>query len=324
MNSMGSGFVKVLFTFVGFVAAVGVVGKPALSRGMTGLTDSNQDTAPPVVTPVTGSNWIRQIGLRNPGRSAMGKRGGKGPSPAPKKRERRIIHRIFSLYRTNRLTVPELMNETFTLTGADLYRLNCQTCHGPDGKGAPPEIKSLLDPVRGASPGLIQRRMKNRGRSIDEQFARELAASADSTLRRRLGEGGEKMPPFGHLRGDEVDALLEYLKMLAEVPVSERQEMSVEQSVARVGEHVVKGTCHICHDAVGPGGGHMAMMRGIIPSLASFPRELSVQQVIRQVRAGSSGMMRMMGGEMMPSLPYLTEEEIAASYLYLVAYPPQR
>ncbi len=67
----------------------------------------------------------------------------------------------------------------------------------------------------------------------------------------------------------------------------------------------------------------MAMMRGIIPSLASFPKQNSIQQVVRQVKLGSSRMMRMMGGDTMPAFPYLSEEEIAAAYLYLVEYPPK-
>jgi mono/diheme cytochrome c family protein len=235
----------------------------------------------------------------------------------------RIIYRIFSFFRSDSRQTSHLLNETFVLTGADLYRLNCQSCHGPDGTGSPPEIKSLLDPVRGTSPTLIRQRMAEKGREIDEEFARELAANAEATLRQRLEEGGERMPSFEHLRGDEVEALLEYLKELAGVPEAGRKEILVTQSVARVGEHLVKANCHICHDATGPGGGHMAMMRGIIPSLASFPQQLSAQQVIRQVKMGSSRMMSMMGGDRMPAFPYLTEEEIAAAYLYLAEYPPR-
>lgn len=283
---------------------------------------------PPVVTRVTGSSWIKRIGIDRPSQTAMGQTGGTGPSLHSTKEELRIINRIFSLYRTDRLAVSQPMDEAFRLTGSDLYRLNCQSCHGPDGTGAPPEIKSLIDPVRGTSPILIQKKMEERGRPVDEDFALELAADADSALRHRLELGGEKMPPFPHLRGDEVESLLEYLKELAGVPAEEWNEILVPQSVARVGEHVVKGTCQICHDATGPGGGHMAMMRGIIPSLESFPRQLSVQQVVRQVKMGSSRMMqmmrmRMMRAEIMPAFPYVTEEEIAAAYLYLVAYQPQ-
>jgi len=236
-------------------------------------------------------------------------------------RMRGIMGRMLSLLRSDSRRAGQLMNESFVLTGADLYRMNCQSCHGPGGKGAPPEIQSLLDPVRGASPTLTMQRMQKLGRSIDRGMANDLAGQAEKTIRQRLQEGGEKMPPFRHLQGNEVDALLNYLKRLAGLPRSEWKDIQVAQSVARVGEHVVKGTCHTCHDATGPGGGHMAMMSGTIPSLASFPEQESLQNVVRQVEMGSSGMM---GGQTMPAYPYLTEDEVAAAYLYLAQYPPRQ
>lgn len=308
-------------------------------KASTNILGQQQQSVAPNVTPVVGSSWLKHLGISDTRATAMGRMGGDlPPNPSPRKEPGlstgeeaghsgrshmgRIMNRMFSMFRSDRQQVSKLMNETFVLTGSDLYRLNCQSCHGPDGKGAPPEIKSLIDPVRGASPTLVMQKMQKMGRSIDDAFAKELAANADSTLRQRLQQGGEKMPPFQHLRGDEVEALLNYLKELAGVPASERRGLLVTQSVARVGEHVVKGTCHICHDATGPGGGHMMMMRGIIPSLASFPEQLSMQQVVRQVELGSSGMMSMMGGQTMPAFPYITENESAAAYLYLVEYPP--
>ncbi len=214
-----------------------------------------------------------------------------------------------------------LLGEEFDLTGGDLYRLDCQSCHGPSGEGAPPEIKSLLDPVRGASAVAISARMKKLGRDISEEMADQLAAQGEATIRKRLAEGGEKMPAFEHLRGDEIDGLLAYLKTLADVPGADGAAVRVPQTAARVGEHLVKGTCHICHDATGPGG-HMAMMSGAIPSLASFTETSSPGAMAHQVRYGSAPMMRMMGGPSMPALPYLTADEVAAGYFYLAAYPP--
>ncbi len=99
---------------------------------------------------------------------------------------------------------------------------------------------------------------------------------------------------------------------------------AVKESGAHVGEQVIKGTCHICHDATGPGGTRMMiMMRGIIPSLASLPDDHSLEGVIRQVQYGTR-MMMMMRGNRMPPFPYFTDEEIAAAYLYLQAYPPTK
>lgn len=91
------------------------------------------------------------------------------------------------------------------------------------------------------------------------------------------------MPAFNHMRGDEVEALLAYLDQLADVPGGNHVARLVTESAARVGEHMVKGTCHICHDATGPGGGHMTMMRGVTPSLASLPEDQSLSSMTLQV-----------------------------------------
>ena len=57
---------------------------------------------------------------------------------------------------------------TVLLHGADLYRLNCEGCHGESGLGAPPEIASIINPVRATSVNLVLERMKSfdgRGRT---------------------------------------------------------------------------------------------------------------------------------------------------------------
>jgi len=314
----------------------GALGVVLPTQVAVGQADTNkQKAAAPVVTPVEGRSWMHHLGIADVRNTALGQMGGNEPAPTSRRQEpeltkpeqngplSRAVDRIFSLFRSESEESAKLMGDTFLLTGSDLYRLNCQSCHGPGGVGSPPEIKSLLGPVEGTSPALIQERMKKLGREINAKLAGELAAGAESSIRERLQHGGEKMPPFHHLRGDEVDALLVYLKDLAGVPVSEPRGQLVPQSIARVGEHVVKGTCHICHDATGPGGGHMAMMQGVIPSLASFPEQNSMQEIVRQVRMGSSRMMGMMGGSTMPAFPYITEEEAAAAYLFLLKYPPR-
>lgn len=313
----------------------------------------------PSVTAVRGASWLRHLGLRVD-QTRMGEMGGESQPPPSARTEPQlgtpgtgsmsggegggmmggggrdgmgmgpgmmgggvggVMHRFLGRYRSDRKSATALLGEAFELTGADLYRLNCQSCHGPKGEGAPPEIKSLLDPVRGATVSAIEARMKKAGHPIAETMAKQLAAQGEATLRKRLADGGKKMPAFAHLRGDEVDALLAYLRHLAGVTGPEAEPLLVPQTAARVGEHLVKGTCHICHDAVGPGG-HRAMMEGVIPSLGSFPQDQSLTGVVRQVEYGSGPMMRMMGGPAMPALPYITPEEVAAAYFYLEAYPP--
>ena len=290
-----------------------------------------------VVTPVRGPSVIARHGLALE-TTRLGQAGGSGSPPETARTEPPLaseigrgwrspmgaaLERFFSLFREGRADAAATLDETFVLTGADLYRLNCRSCHGPAGAGAPPEIPSYVGPVQGASAALIRRRLEARGAEVDDAFVRDLAADGEQTLRERLQNGGERMPAFPHLEGNEVDALIWYLKRQADVPEAIGQPHEVTESVARVGEHLAKGTCHVCHDATGPGGGRMMMMRGVIPSLASFAEQKSPDDLVRKVRDGASGMMGMMGGGRMPVYPYLTEEEILASYLYLITYPPR-
>ncbi len=128
------------------------------------------------------------------------------------------------------------------------------------------------------------------------------------------------MPPFAYLRGDEVEALIGYLETLADVPPGKRAGLLVPETVTSTGEHIARGTCHICHDATGTAPARM-MMQANIPSLASIPRERSLSGVVHQVQFGSSGMMKMMGNEVMPAYPYFSDEEIAA--VYFAAYSAQ-
>jgi mono/diheme cytochrome c family protein len=279
-----------------------------LEDGFTGLARRAQ-SRPAVsareasVTPVEGPSWLKHLGLRV-SETRLGEMGG-GPSISPTPRRE-----------------PDYPNRNnFAVTGADLFRINCRACHNPEGTGAPPEINSLIGPVQGMSPVLIRQRMKARGLDVDDSMVRDMAGQAEAAIRERLRQGGKKMPAFKYLRPDEVNALLAYLKQLAHVPGTRPGEQLVHESAIHMGEEVVKGTCHICHDATGPGGGRMQMMWGIIPSLASMPRERSLGSVVQQVEYGSR-MMMMMGGERMPPLPYLTEQEVAAAYYYLLNNPP--
>jgi len=113
-----------------------------------------------------------------------------------------------------------------------------------------------------------------------------------------------------NLREDEIEALIGYLQKLAGVASAENSNLLVRESTAHVGEQVVKGTCHICH-----------------ASLAGLLATHSLSSVQRQVRQGSpltTRIMTLVGGDAMPAYPYLTKEEIAAAYYYLVEYPPQQ
>jgi mono/diheme cytochrome c family protein len=319
------------------LASNGNTGKsPAADH--TGASGDTQHIDPAdLVTPAHGPSWLKHIGIFDIRASAMGEMGGyDAPPPSPRKEPEfpvetarsgnpmgmgmgGMMGRSYSNYRLSPSEAERLMGERFFLAGSDLFRLDCRSCHGPNGDGAPPEINSLIGPFQGTSPALLEKRMKKLGRPIGAKLAKDLAAQAEENIRQRLHNGGKKMPPFRHLDREEVNALLKYLMVHVGAPEYQGKEMLVKQSVSRVGEHLVKGTCQICHDATGPGIGRMGMMRGIIPSLASFPWEQSMQSIVWQVNLGSR---MMMGGQRMPAYPYITAEESAAAYLYLLQYPP--
>jgi len=278
-----------------------------------------------------GPSWLKHLGL-TVSQTRMGQVGGTDSVPAathgkqqispgastPPGELNSIMQRFLVTFRPGSKPASEILDEKFTVSGSDLYRWNCQACHGPAGQGATPEINSVLGPVQGTSPALTRKRMEARGLDVDDDMVQQVSELAEGSLRDRLQHGGKSMPSFEYLRADEVEALFGYLEKLAEVPPTKRDGLLVPESAARVGEHIVRGTCHICHDATGPGSGHVAMMQGTIPSLASIPKEHSLSGVVHQVQYGSCGMMKITGGEVMPAYPYFTEEEIAA--VYLVAY----
>ena len=326
----------IIISTVLVLASNGNTGKSALT-GHTGAGGDTQNLDPAnLVTPAHGPSWLKHLGIFDLRASAMGEMGGYDPPPPSPRKEPEfpvstarygnsmgmggMMGRSYSNYRLSPAELERLMGERFFLAGSDLYRLDCRSCHGPDKNGLPPEINSLIGPFEGTSPALIEQRMKKLGRPIGADMAKELASQAEENIRQRLQNGGKKMPPFKHLDREEVNALLNYLKAYVGAPESKGKEKLVMQSVSRVGEHLVKGTCQICHDATGPGVGRMGMMGGIIPSLASFPWEQSMQSVVWQVEFGSR--MMMMGGQRMPAYPYITAQEAAAAYLYLLQYPP--
>jgi len=65
---------------------------------------------------------------------------------------------------------------------------------------------------------------------------------------------------------------------MARVPGAERQQRDITEPAARVGELIVKGTCHICHDATGPDSRPTTVLSDVIPSLASIPRQKTLGQ----------------------------------------------
>jgi mono/diheme cytochrome c family protein len=188
----------------------------------------------------------------------------------------------------------------FELRGADLFRLNCRACHGPAATGSRsgvPPLHGALQPGKEPTPGGL---------------GPELA------VRHRLLVGGRVMPPFDHLDSEEVALLLGYLRSLAPGAPAPRDE-SLRRPAARVGEHLVKAVCQICHDAVG-GAARQPLDRAVI-TLADIPERFSVREFVRKVRSGAAHTGDAKGR--MPRFDYFSDAELEAAYVYLTAYPPR-
>jgi mono/diheme cytochrome c family protein len=210
------------------------------------------------------------------------------------------------------------------LSGADLYRLNCQSCHRAEGTGSLPEIKSVLGLVQGSSVELVRQHLQQEGKA--GSAARSQATRARADLYQRIQKGGQRMPALAHLQEADINAIYAYLTQLAGSPDASPQ-LRRTTSWARLGEHVVKGTCHICHDAVGPRpSGEARLIQGTIPPFTTLLEDKPVVDFVTKVRSGAA----VMTGDpafhyrgRMPVFPYLQDVEVAAAYMFLVDYPPQ-
>ena len=262
------------------------------------------------VTPVSGPSWLTHLGLTLD-RTTLGQGAGRyGPSPdrppAP---------------RTEVLGV----RGKIELTGADLYRLNCQSCHRETGTGGPMEVASLLGAVRGASLAVVRQRLQAAGDPTAAADSTAQAAKARIEIVQRLHKGGTRMPPRDYLTPEDIQMLFGYLKGLAQTPDAPRATTRTV-TWARVGELTVKGTCHICHDSVGAPPNGTALMRGTIPSLQSLLTTKSVADFVHKARSGEVVQMGAAGYHRgrMPVFYYLKDEEIATAYVYLATFPPQK
>lgn len=194
---------------------------------------------------------------------------------------------------------PGWLVDGFELTGSDLYRMNCRSCHGPTGQGARSGIPPLVGALAPGAPG---------------------EPAAEIRVRHRLVEGGRVMPNFSHLVGEEVTLLLGHLRSIAgEGPG--RAGGTLRQSAARVGEHVVKANCQVCHDAA-PGPERQPADAAVI-TLSEMTSRFSAAEMVRKVRTGSPEILRDARHGRMPVIDYLSTAEIEAAYVYLVGFPPQ-
>ena len=268
------------------------------------------------VTPVEGESWLVHI-PRTFNVTSMGKTGHLGP-PAPMPGENSAGWQM--------KISPGFASQTRNLHGSDVYRLDCQGCHTASGQGAPPEINSVIEPVRSTSVPIIRERMQKRGMDIGRADAAVLANQAGQAILQRFHNGGQNMPAFRHLSDNEIRSLLAYLKQLAGFPGAERSQIAIDESPYRVGELVVKSTCHVCHSAVGPNPNPEQIAAGAIPPLSTLTTRASLPEFVRKVTDGAPILMgspALPCRGRMPVFDYLSEDEAADIYLYLTLYPPR-
>src|ERR1700681_3084018 len=269
------------------------------------------------ITPVTGESWLHHLG-RSFDETSMGRTWQLGPaseiSYAPTHLRTRTVPTS-----TNADSRVEIVN------GSELYRINCQGCHGEFGLGAPSEIPSLIDPVRASFAALVGQRMKKLGMELSQRQIAELANQSRSDLLKRLHEGGQDMPSFGHLNELEIRSLVASLNQLAHVPGADKKANAVRESPVRIGELIVKSTCHLCHAATGANPTPAEMFAGRIPPLSAIPTRVDQAQLVRKVTRGAPVLMGSTASlyrGRMPIFTYLTEDEAADVYEYLTQYPP--
>ena len=139
-----------------------------------------------VVTAVEGESWLEHL-HRSFNETSMGKSSGIYGPAAPMPSEWPLPHPTLKL--SNKFT-----EQSTILSGVDLYRLKCQGCHGASGTGDPPEINSVIDPVRATSSRMYIARMKKVGMDVTSKDAAPLAKQAKGMLLDRLHKGGTDMP----------------------------------------------------------------------------------------------------------------------------------
>ncbi|MBU0768467.1 MAG: cytochrome c [Proteobacteria bacterium] len=88
-----------------------------------------------------------------------------------------------------------MKNAKVAKTGQDIFMANCSTCHYPDRKDTK------------IGPGLL-------GLFTNPKLPDSGLPSDEKNVRERILNGGKKMPPFKHLKDEQISAIIDYLKTL--------------------------------------------------------------------------------------------------------------
>jgi mono/diheme cytochrome c family protein len=280
----------------------------AMASSLLGQTAGTKSIS---VTAVSGESWIRHLN-RSFSETSMGKTWDLGPASGEDT----------SNWQLKLSPVDPPLS--FALHGSDIYRLNCQGCHGDLGRGMPPEINSIIGPIQSTSVAATMEQMKKAGRDMSASDASALVKESTVLLMQRLHSGGESMPA-PNLSDPEIHSLIPYLQQLSGLPGARKDDAMLKESPYRVGEHIVKSTCHVCHSATGANPTPQQIADGAIPPLSILPGRVGLAEFVRKVTVGAPVIMGSPAAAYrgrMPVFVYLTQDEAAAAYMYLVSYPP--
>jgi alcohol dehydrogenase (cytochrome c) len=95
--------------------------------------------------------------------------------------------------------------------GARLYRENCAVCHGDDGRGDTPASRALPS------------------RPSDQSNPQHMEAFEDQDIASRVQHGGFQMPAFPQIRGDDLIAVVAYVRSLSRESVRSLEIQSIAQ-----------------------------------------------------------------------------------------------
>ena len=178
---------------------------------------------------------------------------------------------------------PLAVGRPVVLSGADLTGSTVSPAIAPKARGHPgDQVRSWARAGIVARTGATAPAAGGNG-ELDRRRATQ-ATRARADLYQRIQKGGQRMPALAHLQEADINALYAYLTQLAGSPDASPQSRRTT-SWARLGEHVVKGTCHICHDAVGPRPSGQALAQGTIPPFTTLLEDKPVVDFVTKVRA---------------------------------------
>ena len=112
------------------------------------------------------------------------------------------------------IVASESFSPVDSITGKDIYRLNCAGCHGMDRSGYSDIYPSLIN--------------------IQDRLSKEEVLN-------QINNGKGQMPPFPHLLPEEKNALIAFL--------FEGKDEIVESSIENLGERIFMSNCASCHRA---------------------------------------------------------------------------